>query len=61
MSRPVVDVDECSGCGTCVDSCPNGVLELVDDIAKAVNEENCDGCKTCMEECAMEAIEVEDE
>ena len=61
MPRPVVDVDEYSGCGTCVDRCPNGVLELVDDIAKPVNEENCDGCKTCMEECAMEAIEVEED
>lgn len=61
MSKPVINVDECSGCGTCVDSCPSGVLELADDVAKAVNEDECTACGTCAEECPMEAIEVEEE
>ncbi|HEY3375248.1 MAG TPA: 4Fe-4S binding protein [Candidatus Aquicultor sp.] len=61
MPRPVVNADECSGCGTCVDSCPNGVLELVNDIAKAVNEDDCSACGSCAEECPMEAIEVDED
>lgn len=61
MSRPVVNVDDCSGCGTCVDSCPSGVLEMVDDIAKSVNEDECTACGSCAEECPMEAIEVEED
>lgn len=61
MPKPIVNEDECSGCGTCVDSCPNGVLELGDDVVKVANEEDCDGCGTCVEECPMEAIVVEED
>lgn len=61
MSRPVIDKDECSGCGICVDSCPNGVLDLVDEISVVVNEEECTGCGTCVEECPMGAIEIEED
>ena len=62
MSRPLIIEEECSGCGICIDSCPNGVLELIDDVARVVNEEDCDACATCMEDCAMEAItEIEED
>lgn len=61
MPKPIIDAEECSGCGICVDVCPNEVLDLVDDIAVAVKEDACDGCGTCAEECAMGAIEIEEE
>ena len=57
MSHPIINADECSGCGICVDACPDGVLELVDDKAIVVNEDDCQACATCMEECPMGAIE----
>lgn len=57
MPRPIINEDECSGCGICVDSCPEGVLELVGDTAEAIDEDDCTGCATCMEECPMGAIE----
>ncbi len=28
MSHPVIDADECIGCGICVDACPQEVLEV---------------------------------
>lgn len=59
MSKPIVDTEECTGCGVCVDSCPNEVLDLEDDLAKAANADQCDGCGTCAEECPMGCIEVE--
>ena len=57
MPRPIINEDECSGCGICVDACENGVLELVDDKAAVVNDDECTACATCMEECPMGAIE----
>ncbi|MGB4441190.1 MAG: 4Fe-4S binding protein [Coriobacteriia bacterium] len=62
MPRPIIDEDECSGCGICCDACPEDVLELVGDVAQPVNEDDCTGCGTCMEECPMGAItEIEED
>lgn len=61
MPRPIINTDDCSGCGICVDSCPEGVLELVDDVASVTNEDDCTACATCLEECPMGAITEIDE
>jgi len=60
MPKPIIDTDECTGCGICVDACPNDVLELTDDVSTVVNEETCTGCGACAEECPMEAIKIEE-
>ena len=56
MSYPVIDIDECIGCGICVDSCPADVLELEDDRATVVDGEACIGCAACMDACPADAI-----
>lgn len=61
MPQPTIDIDECSGCGICVDTCPNGVLDIVGSVASVVNEDSCDGCGECMEECPLGAIEVDED
>ena len=61
MPVPEIDTDECSGCGICVDSCPNNVLDIVNDHATVANEDDCIACGDCMEECPMGAIEVEED
>ncbi|MCL2136323.1 MAG: 4Fe-4S binding protein [Coriobacteriia bacterium] len=62
MPRPIIDVEECTGCGICTDTCPNDVLDIVQDIATVINEDSCTACGDCMEECPMAAIiEIEED
>ena len=56
MAHPVINADECVGCGICVDECPQGVLEVPDGVAEPVNEDNCIACGDCVEACPMGAI-----
>ncbi len=57
--RPKIDVDECTGCGLCVDVCEQECIDLVDDVAKTVKPEACTGCGDCVEECPVEAVIME--
>ncbi len=61
MSTPEIDADECSGCGICVDTCENEVLDIVGSTAAVVNEDSCTSCGSCAEECPMGAITVEED
>ena len=56
MAHPIINADECVGCGICVDECPQGVLEVTDGAAEPVNEDNCIACGDCVEACPMGAI-----
>ena len=40
-----IDVDKCTGCGSCLSVCPFGIIELVDD--KAQIGEGCNLCGAC--------------
>lgn len=57
--RPKIDVDECTGCGLCVDICEQECIDLVDDVAKNVKPEACTGCGDCAEECPVEGVTME--
>lgn len=62
LSRPIINTDDCSACGICVDACPDGVLEIVGDAVEPTNEDACTACAACMEECPMGAIsEIEED
>ena len=39
--KPSNDKDCCTGCGECVEICPVGVWEIVDDKSEAVNADEC--------------------
>ena len=56
--KPEIDKEQCTGCGICVDECPNKVLELVNDIATVTKPQSCDGCGKCAESCPNEAIKM---
>lgn|GEM_PF-2394807 len=57
VNAPVVrvDVEKCSGCGSCVDICPNDAIELVEGRA-VIAAEACAGCGVCVDECPNEAL-----
>ena len=52
-----VDKELCSGCASCVDSCPYGAIELNSDIAMILP--NCNLCGVCVDICPEEAITIE--
>jgi NAD-dependent dihydropyrimidine dehydrogenase PreA subunit len=55
MAKPTIDLDSCSACGTCVDSCPNGCLDL-EDTAVLARADDCSECGTCVDSCPNGAI-----
>jgi NAD-dependent dihydropyrimidine dehydrogenase PreA subunit len=56
MSHPIIEADECIGCGICVDACPQEVLDIQGGTVTIANEDNCIGCGECVEECPMGCI-----
>jgi ferredoxin len=61
---PVVDAEECNGCGKCVTACPVEAMGLVSSNDPAhpkmkrarVDEELCLGCAVCVRSCPKESI-----
>ncbi|MCK4438302.1 4Fe-4S binding protein, partial [Candidatus Bathyarchaeota archaeon] len=51
---PVKVTDTCTGCGVCVDACPFGAIDMVND--KAVINEACRACGQCIDACPVGAI-----
>ncbi len=54
-----VDAETCTGCESCVDSCPVEAIAMKDDIA-VVDKDACTDCGTCVDVCPVEAISMED-
>lgn len=54
-----IDMEKCTGCGTCVDTCPVGIYGLNNDKADITgNIEECVVCRACESSCPVGAIEV---
>lgn len=56
----VVNHEDCTGCGTCVDRCEVNAVALKgpEDLA-SVNPDRCLGCGNCVPTCPAEAISLE--
>jgi NAD-dependent dihydropyrimidine dehydrogenase PreA subunit len=48
----------CTGCGTCVDNCPNRVFQLVRGKSQAVNSKDCMACYLCETVCPRSGIKI---
>jgi ferredoxin len=54
----VVDAEKCTGCESCVDSCPLDAIEMQDNVA-VVDADACGDCGACVDACPVEAISME--
>ena len=55
----VIEADDCTACGTCIDRCQIDAIEEKDDIME-VNSARCIGCGLCVPTCPTEAITLEE-
>ena len=54
---PIIELEECTGCGNCVEACPPGALSLKNEKA-CLAEDLCEECGFCAPECPVEAISI---
>ncbi len=52
----IIDKEKCTGCGTCVDTCPAEAITVEDKAV--IDKENCTDCGVCVEGCPEEAISL---
>jgi electron transfer flavoprotein alpha subunit/NAD-dependent dihydropyrimidine dehydrogenase PreA subunit len=55
----IIDDELCTGCASCVASCPFGGIEVIEDVAVITKE--CTLCGACVDACPMDAITLERE
>ena len=50
-----VDISKCTACETCIETCPNEAISIVDGYAY-IDPEECIECGSCFSECPEDAI-----
>lgn len=56
IKRIVINQEECTGCGICIDACPRGAISV--NGTANIDYERCTVCERCVSECPRQAIEV---
>ncbi len=55
----IIDLEKCTGCGTCAEACPFAAIEIVEE--KATVGAGCNLCGACAEVCPFDALSFERE
>lgn len=56
----IVHVEECVGCGLCVDECPISIIVMNEDNIAVIDTSECTECGTCVSACPNAAIVIEE-
>ncbi len=56
---PVINMDECSLCGSCVEDCPGYVLAMTEDGPEVAYPEECWHCGNCRISCPVGCVSYE--
>ncbi|MCE5267333.1 MAG: 4Fe-4S binding protein [Planctomycetaceae bacterium] len=54
----VVDPEKCTGCESCVESCPLDAISMKENLA-SVDPDTCGDCGACVDACPVQAISLE--
>jgi Pyruvate/2-oxoacid:ferredoxin oxidoreductase delta subunit len=57
--EPVIDTEDCEGCGTCIKWCPVKALSLTDKKSQ-VDYKRCIGCGVCVSKCSNNSISLKE-
>lgn len=55
---PRIDPQRCTGCGDCIEQCPEKALALVAGKAVLAHPEQCSYCQVCEDLCPVGAIDL---
>ena len=58
MAVKIKDQEACIACASCVNECPQGVLE-VENTVKIANVHDCISCGLCVEACPVDVLALE--
>ena len=53
----VVDAEKCTGCESCLESCPLEAISMKDNIA-VIDADKCGDCGACIDACPVQAISL---
>ena len=54
----VFDENKCTGCKICVQVCPQGVIEMINEKAVLIDYKSCMECGACRLNCEFDAINL---
>jgi len=58
LVKIIVNNNTCTGCETCVNTCPVGVYEMKDGKSVPVKVDDCLVCRSCEAQCPTGSIQV---